>query len=311
MKHAWRTVLARRIGLGVCLLAASSTAAVMAQQEVTFYLAAATLAGEPVTDLTPDDISIVENDRPGSVIRLVPTARPVKVTVLVDNGPNTGAILTQYRNGLKGLFDALPAGIESSLLTLAPQPRWVVRPTSDRAQLVRGVDRVVPDDSPPRFLDGLIEAANRIDQENRRERSYFPVIVMLSTTGPEGSGPAGRGVDRMASQLLTHAARLHVVMLSTNETSPNRLLGATQVQVGKTLADRTGGRYEAIAAATRIASLLPEYGQVIAEAQAFQSQQYLVTVSRPAGTTGPFEQLAAIPTRPGVKFTATAQGLKP
>jgi hypothetical protein len=309
MRHRQRHGVARFLGLGVCLLVASATAS--GQQQIRFYLAATSGAGEPVMDLKPAEISVLENDMPGSVVSVVPVTRPVKITVLVDNGPNTSTLLTQYRNGLKAFFGALPPGIESSLLTLAPQPRWVVRPTGDRDLLVKGVDRMLPDDSPPRFIDGLIEAANRIEQENRRQLAYFPVIVVLSTTGLEGSGVVGRSVDRMATQLLTYAARLHVIMLGTNARSPSILLGAAQVQIGKTLADRTGGRYEAIAAPTRIASLLPEYGQLIAAAHAFQRQQYLVTASRPAGLTGPSGVLAVVPVRPGVTFTATAQGLKP
>lgn len=309
MRHTQRNGVARCLGLGVFVLVASAT--ITGQQQIRFYLAATTRAGEPVTDLKPAEVSVLENNMPGSVVSLVPVTRPVKITVLVDNGTNTGSLLTHYRNGLKAFFGALPPGIESSLLTLAPQPRWIVRPTGDRDLLVKGVDRVVPDNAPPRFVDGLIEVANRIEQENRREMAYFPVIVMLSTTGPEGSGTAGNNVDRMARQLLTYAARLHVIMLGTNAMSPSILLGAAQVQIGKTLADGTGGRYEAIAAPTRITSLLPEYGQLIAEAHAFQSQQYMVTVSRPVGRTGSSGDLAVVPIRPDVTFTVTAQGLKP
>lgn len=309
MRHRQRNGVARCLGLGVFVLAASAT--ITGQQQVRFYLAATTGAGEAVMDLKPADVSVLENGMPGSVVSLVPVTRPVKITVLVDNGQNTSTLLTHYRNGLKAFFGALPPGIESSLLTLAPQPRWIVRPTGDRDLLLKGVDRVVPDDSPPRFVDGLIEVANRIEQENRREMAYFPVIVMLSTTGPEGSGTAGNNVDRMARQLLTHAARLHVIMLGTNSRSPSVVLGAAQVQIGKTLADATGGRYEAIAASTRITSLLPEYGQLIAEAHAFQSQQYMATVSRPVGQTGSSGNLGVVPIRPGVTFTVTAQGLKP
>jgi hypothetical protein len=50
---------------------------------------------------------------------------------------------------------------------------------------------------------------------------------------------------------------------------------------------------------------------MIAEAHNFQSRQYMVTAERPAGATGAIGQLGAGSTRPGVKFTVTAQGLKP
>ena len=50
---------------------------------------------------------------------------------------------------------------------------------------------------------------------------------------------------------------------------------------------------------------------MIAEAHEFQSQQYMVIAERPAGATGPIGALSMGVTRPGVKVSATAQGLKP
>ena len=115
----------------------------------------------------------------------------------------------------------------------------------------------------------------------------------------------------MAERLLTYPARVHVIMLSTGATSPNTLIGARQVHVGKSIADLTGGRYEAIAAATRIPSLLGEFARLISEAHAFQSLQYMVTVQRPAGVTGQVGQMGAAAKRAGIRLTPTAQGLKP
>jgi hypothetical protein len=301
-----------RIRAGVfVLIAAGAVSAIYAQQQINFFVAATTSAGETVTDLKTDEVVFTEDGRRGSVVRAVPVAWPVKVTVLVDNGIGTGPLLSLYRTGLKALFAALPAGVESSLLTLAPQPRWVVRPTNDRVQLVRAVERLAPDESAPRMVEGLIEAAKRIDDENRKQVAYFPVIVILSTTGPEGSTTQARLVDRMAGQLTSYPARVHVIMLSNSATSSSSILGARQVHLGKTIADLTGGRYEAIAAASAIPTLLGEYGAMIADAHEYQSRQYLVTAERPSGATGAIGQLGAGSIRPGVRFTVTAQGLKP
>ena len=133
----------------------------------------------------------------------------------------------------------------------------------------------------------------------------------MSTTGPEGSTARDTEVTKMAGQLLTYPARVHVIMLSTGATSNTSLVGARQVHVGKSVADLTGGRYEAIAAATRIPSLLLEFAEMIGEAHAFQSRQYMVTVQRPPGVTGTLGQMMAGPKRVGVRLTPTAQGLKP
>jgi hypothetical protein len=282
-----------------------------AQQQFQFFLSAGDATGARVRDLSSDDLVVTEAGRPVRVVRLEPITWPVKVTVMVDNGLGTGSLLVQYRNGLKGLFDALPAGVEASLLTLAPQPRWVVRPTNDRIQLAKGADRISPDPGGARFLDALVEVAGRIEKENKDRTTYFPVIVIMSTTGPEGSTPRDRDLEAMVRQIERYAARVHVVMLGIGATSPTTLVGARQVQVGKMLADGTGGRYEAIAASSRISSLLPEYGEMIAAAHRFQSQQYLVTAERPAGASGPLGELSMTLARPGLTFSATPGGLMP
>lgn len=311
MTHASDVVAARiRAGL-VLLIAAIAVAGANAQEQITFFLSATSLIGEPVTDLKPEDLLIAEDGKPISVVRMVPVNWPVKVTVLVDNGFGTGQLLSQYRSGLKSFLAALPSGVEASVLTLAPQPRWLIRPTSDAEQLQKSVDRLVPDQASSRFVEGLIEVAGRIEQENRKQLAQFPVIVVIATTGPEGSTARENETDKMARQFLTYGARVHVIMLNAGATSNTSLVGARQVHVGKTVADLTGGRYEAIAASTRIPSLLVEFAEMIGAAHAFQSQQYMVTVQRPAGAPGTLGQMMAGSKRTGVRLTPTARGLKP
>jgi hypothetical protein len=312
MQNGRMRCFVRRIqaaSIAVCVAIAG--AGVSAQREVTFFVSATTITGERVTDLKADEVRITEDGKEGSTLRVVPITWPVKVTVLVDNGFQTGTLLTQYRNGLKALFSGLPAGVEASLLTLAPQPRWIVRPTADKVQLQNGVDRITPDESAPRMVEGLVEAASRIEQEHRKESNNFPVIVVVCTTGPEGSMAIERDVERMATRLTTYPARVHVIMLSTGATSQTHLVGARQVHIGKSIADLTGGRYEAIAAPTAVSSLLADFGETIGEAHNYQSQQYRITVQRPAGADGPFGQLLVGATRPGVRLTVSALGLKP
>ena len=316
MKHASRVAAIGRIrilkALLITVLLVSGVNAQQAQppQDVTFFLRATTLTGEPVADLKPEDVTIGEDGKATNVIRMVPVNWPVKVTVLVDNGAGTGQMLSQYRSGLKAFLAGLPAGVEASVITLAPQPRWLIRPTNDAEQLQKSVDRLAPDTSSSRTVEGLVEAANRVEQENRKQIVHFPVVVVLATTGAEGSTSREQEINKMANQFLAYPARIHVIMLNTGAT-PGTLNGARQVQVGKTVADLTGGRYEAIAAATRIPALLEEFAKEITEAHAFQSHQYMVTVQRPAGVTGQVGQMMAGPKRTGIRLTPTAQGLKP
>lgn len=312
MRHVLRSRRSRAGAvLTAAILALGTASSVFAQQQFQFFLSLADSTGTRVRDLTVDELVVSEADRSVRVVKIDPITWPVKVTVMVDNGLGTSGLLVQYRNGLKGFFDALPAGVEASLLTLAPQPRWVVRPTSDRVQLQKGVDRITPDPGSSRLIDALVEVADRIEDENKDRTNYFPVIVVMSTTGPEGSTPRDRDLVTMVGQIERHAARVHVVMLGTGATSPTTVVGARQVQVGKLLTDGTGGRYEAIAAGSRISSLLPEYGTLIAEAHRFQSQQYIVTAERPAGAAGAIGDLSMSVTRRGLTFAATPGGLMP
>ena len=309
--HDRRRARTARLLPALALAAVVSVVPLHAQQTFQFFLSAADASGARVTDLKIDELAVAEDGRPARVVRMERVAWPVKVTVMVDNGLGTGQYLVQYRNGLKGFFAALPTGVQASLLTLAPQPRWVVRATNDRVQLANGVDRISPDSGGAQFLDALIEESDRFEKDNKDATAYFPVVVVLSTTGPEGSSARDRDLERMVRQFTQRAARLHVVMLGTGASSPNSLVGARQVQVGKLLADETGGRYEALAAQQRISSLLPEYGELVAQAHQFQSRQYVVTVERPGGATGPLGTLSMGLTRAGLTFSATPQGLLP
>ena len=293
------------------LLAALASPVLQAQRQFEFFVSAVDAGGAPVTDLKAEEIVITENGASASVERIELITKPVKVQVLVDNGIGTGSQLVQFRNGLKGFFAALPLGVESSLLTLSPQPRWVVRSTNDRVQLTKGVDMIAPDDGGSKFIDALVEASGRIEQDNKGRNQYFPVIVVLSTTGPETSGSRERDVERLVQRFRQLSATVHIVMLGTGPQTTNTVSGARQVGLGKFLTDDTGGRYEAIAAPTRVMTLLPEFGETVAKAHIRQNQQYLVTVERPDGRSGDLGELAIGVTRPGVTGVASLDGRGP
>jgi hypothetical protein len=49
------------------------------------------------------------------------------------------ANLIHLRNGLRGLIDALPPGIRVTVVSTAPQPRFIVRETADRDSITKGL----------------------------------------------------------------------------------------------------------------------------------------------------------------------------
>jgi len=275
-----------------------------AQNTVTFFASVVDDKGAPVTALAPEDFKVAENGVEGKVAKIEPIDWPVKVQLLIDNGTGMETALVQIRNGVKGFVEALPDGVEMSLVTTAPQPRFIVRPTMDKQAVIQGADRITPDSGSARFVEALNEAAARVDKE---KGNYFPVVVILGSTTADGSSFVERDVQRMLQRFSDRAATVHVIMLSTGARSAS---GANQTTVGEAVTKTTGGRYDNIAASTRLATLLPEIGAQVAKSHARQSRQFRITFQRPSNASGPLGQVG-IATRAGWTPALTINGRLP
>jgi hypothetical protein len=288
------------VGAVACVM----TLDIHAQNTVTFFASVVDDTGAPVTALAPEDFKVAENGVEGKVAKIEPIDWPVKVQLLIDNGTGMEAALVQIRNGVKGFVEALPDGIEMSLITTAPQPRYIVRPTMDKQAVIQGADRIAPDSGSARFVEALNEAAARVDKE---KGNYFPVVVILGSTTADGSSYVERDVQRMLQRFSDRAASVHIIMLSTGSRSAS---GANQSAVGEAVAKTTGGRYDNIAASTRVATLLPEIGAQVAKSHVRQSRQFRITFQRPGNASGPLGQVG-VATRTGWTPTLTINGRLP
>src|SRR5262245_42806472 len=83
-----------------------------AQQQITFFASVVDENGTPVIGLSPEDFRVLENGQEGKAIKVEPIDWPIRVTIIVDNGPGLAQDLVPIRNGLKALLAALPEGIE-------------------------------------------------------------------------------------------------------------------------------------------------------------------------------------------------------
>jgi hypothetical protein len=283
--HGWRQAVVVA-GFGVAVCAATTT--VQAQRQFQFFAHFSDAVGKPIAGVKDTDISVQEDGATGKVLSLEPIDWPVKVALLIDNGTGSADRLNHTREGVKGLIKALPPNVEVSLQTTAPQPRFLVRPTTDKGALLSGVDLLTPDTSAGRFVEGLIEAAARFEKEkaDKEKGLFFPVIVIVGSLTAEGSSIRDRDVQRLFQQLAARAMTTHVVMVGpTNQSGTVNVSNAIQIGINAT--KQTGGRYESIAATTRLQTLLPEIGAQIDEADQRQRTQYRVTFERPEGKSGP------------------------
>ena len=294
---------AKFVGI-VGALACVATIDLHAQNTLTLFASLVDATGAPVASMVPEDLKIAENGVEGKIVKIEPIDWPIKVQLLIDNGTGMDQALVQIRNGVKGFVEALPDGVEMNLITTAPQPRFIVKPTMDKQAVLQGADRIVPDSGAARFVEALNEAAARVDKE---KGNYFPVVVIVGSTTADGSSFVERDVQRMLQRFVERAATVHVVMLSTGARSG---LGANQQAVGDAVTKNTGGRYDNIASATRIATLLPEIGAQVAKSHVRQSHQFRITFQRPNGASGAIGEIGAA-TRPGLTPMLTINGRLP
>jgi hypothetical protein len=304
----WSAVIC---GIVAAVLAAHAPALQAQSQEFQFVVSAFDAEGLPVTDLSRDEVVLAENGVPATVVRIQPFPIPVRLTIAVDNGPDSIDALGHYRTGLTGLVDALPGDLEVTLITTAPQPRMVVRPTTDRVRIRRGITGFAPEDARPRFTDALVEYAKRLelDWRDREVLDFLPVLVMVSTTANESSSYQVPEIEKALRMLVARRARVMVTMTSTQLSDATNIDTNRQSLIAIPTTKLTGGRYESIAVSSRLTTLLPEFGREIAALHVKHANQLLVTVQRAEGATGPLQNPTVHLTRPAITGSVSVSGL--
>lgn len=290
-----------------------SLGVVSAQQAIQVFLSAVDGDGKPVTDLRAEEVNVLVDGSVCKTTKFDSIEWPVKLTVMVDNGPVHNDALRQLREALRLFIAELPTDMEVSLISIDPAPRWIYRPGSDRIKLLSSLDVLIPDSGAPKFIDALAEAADRVNKDktdkNREKGNYFPVFMIVGSAGLEGSNPRDYQVAKLFKQVADNSATVHVVMQQSSSRSTDIASGTNQIEVGLRLTQMTGGRYESINSETRLSTLLPEYGKQIARSHQRQSHQFRITC-QPTGSGTP-KQIAANTNRPNLSAALTLDGRIP
>jgi hypothetical protein len=286
----------RRILLSSVMLVAALWAVeprLAAQKQGQLFIKVVGPGGTPVTDLQAGDVMVTEDGVECKTVKIEPIDWPIKLQVLVDNGKANTTPINSLRDGLKGLFDQIPDDVEMSLYTTSPQPRPIVKPTTDKQKLLDGINLIVPDGGAGAFFDALSEAASRTDKD---KTPHFPVIFMVGSDFGKILA-LDRDYKKLQENIIKHAMTIHLVVMSAGA-GLGSSGGGAQTEIGLNVTKLSGGRYENITTTTRLATLLPEFGKRIAESQTRQSHQYRITYERPANAK-PAAQIGASIARQG------------
>jgi hypothetical protein len=309
--------LNRRPALTAAVLAISAGVWLSAQvpQVFQFVVSATDAAGAPVADLRAEDIIMSEDGVSQPVIKVEPLAVPMKLTIAVDNGKDSVDAIEYLRRGLTGLVEALPSDVEVALISTAPQPRNVVKATTDRAQLLRGINTFAPEaDAGPKFTDTFMEYTERLKKESKDAKAapYLPVLLMVSTIALDRSNYQPKQIEQAVGFLASRHAKLNTVMLSTRKgdvKTAAELDASMQAIIARPAAKVTNGRYELVTVPERVTALLTEWGRDLAALHKRQNQQFKVTVERERA--GELRNPKIELSRPGLNGAVTRDGFLP
>lgn len=263
----------------VCLLTGLTTA--QNSKQIQIFASILDGTGAPAKTVEPGDIRLMENGADAKVTKVEPVNWPVKIQILLDNGIGLGAQnIQQLKNGVQALVQALPDNLEVTMVATSPQPRFLTRPTTDRAAVQKGLDLLAPDSGAGRFVESLNEATQRIEKD---KAEYFPVIISVGTMSGD-TNVKDSDVERMMKRLEARPTTVHVILFNSGAASASG--GGNQTQIGISVTKYTGGKFENINSAQRIQSLLTDWGKEVATMVERQSHQFRVTADRPAGASG-------------------------
>ena len=299
---------------------------VYAQERAEVYLLVVDKAGLPVLEIDPANLRIEEEAGPGKISSVRRFGWPLKLTVLVDNGPGTDAALVHLRNGLTKLFEGIPRDIPVSLIATAPNPRWLIRDSKDLVEIKNAIGLLTPDDGLARFSDALGEYAARLSREfpqpEKNLPSYLPVLVSIATTHADGSEVLRERNQKMLLSLERHRVWTHMIMVqparSTNEPESITNVGVDEGQNSEIalLVQRvTRGSYVPVSSGATNAlgtKILPELAQHIALRYLKQMTQHRVQFERAAGATGPMKNFRlTLASNPDGKLIVSLDGIPP
>jgi len=272
---------------------AMATAATVAQapKQVQIFAGVLDGTGAPAASLEAGDVRVMEDGVAATVTRVVRLDWPVKVQLLLDNGVGLGeGSMQPLKAGVRALLAELPENVEVTIVGTAPQPRFLTRATNDRVAMQQGIELLASDRGAGRFVESLFEATQRIERD---ASDFFPIIISVATTSGDRDMKE-KDVERIMARLAARPTTVHVVLYTGGPQGVSQAghvqgaayAGSNQSRVGLSVAEYTGGTYESINNATRLASLLPEIARNVASAVERQRHQFRITANRPAGATG-------------------------
>jgi VWFA-related protein len=167
------------------------------------YVTALDANGSPVPDLAPGDLTIKEDGKTRTVVRVEQTNGPLSIALLVDDA---GVGINDIRSGLAGFIQRVQGKGEVALISVAPVSTKIVDFTADPVELIAGVRTLVGRASPRggHLIASIGEAATDVAERKGERRA----IVVIAIEGDEYSSIQA---DDVLARVAQSRAVMHVV----------------------------------------------------------------------------------------------------
>lgn len=132
--------------------------------------------GNPVTEVTPADLTVKEDGVTREVLRVVPATTPMELVLLVDNSAATSADTQFIRDALVAFGATLDARHAIGMVTLGDRPTLVFDATTNRETIKRSGGRLFP---PPGSGAYLLDAVRETTKGFEKRKPARPVIVAV------------------------------------------------------------------------------------------------------------------------------------
>lgn len=249
-------------------------------------------SGAPVTGLGEADFVVREDRVAREILTVLPATDPMQIALLVDNSQAAEQLIPNYRDALTTFIQAIradPSGAhhQVAVITVGERPTINTDYTLDLDQAIKGAQRIFSTPGSGSYLlDGIIETVQGI----RRKEMMRPVIVALTSPGPELSG---RVYQQVLEPLQASGAAFHVVWTGppsmANQDRQFVLDGGTRF---------SGGRYDTVLAGSALPGRMRDLATELIN-------QYKITYARPQ-TLIPPERVTVAAARSGLTVRGIA-----
>ena len=289
-----------RVVVATALVAAVVAGAASAQEVRVAYVEATDPAGQPVTDLDPDEFVVSESGREARVLSVRSAREPMKIALLVDNGAamRAGHAVVPLRGAVAAFLEALPPQHAVSLITIGGHVRRRVDFTTDRRELVEAGRSIFADEvGGVRFVDGIRETLDRRYEGDEA----WPVFVALLSDGPEASAflPDWQAFQnsRRYRRFVNGLRAVGVTVNAVQWYAAGRNRPDSAVDFAVDLTERTAGRYAAVVVANRMADEMARLAADIGAHYDQASNLHIVAYERP---DPPGDHVTVVALRPEV-----------